>query len=248
MKTFYRPPKPPARPEDRPTQASLEASHDTETRVEGHRVGEHDVRDAKRAAEADVRAARAESADGHPEPGDAPVDTGSAHVEPGSAHVEPGSAYVEPGSAGAETENLPVVPVRHDAGADTRETTDLTSAVAAGRPRRRLGNRGTGFLLGVFLLAAGFLGGIYAQKHWGDTPAAVSDPGEVAANGTITSINGRSFTVRTPAGADVTVKLDRGTRVEQATTFSRIAEGSAVVVHGVTRSDGLVVATVVSAS
>jgi hypothetical protein len=155
----------------------------------------------------------------------------------------------EAGDVSDETDNLPAIPEHREIeSADTRETTDLTSAVAARRPRRRVGNRGTGFLLGVFLLAAGFLGGIYAQRHWGAPTAATPEPGEVAANGTVTSLHDRTLTVRTAAGAEVKVVLDGGTRVEQATTLSELDPGSPVIVRGITRADGLIVATVITAS
>ena len=43
---------------------------------------------------------------------------------------------------------------------------DLSAALAAAAPRR-WSNRATPVLLGVLLLAVGFLGGVAVQKEWG---------------------------------------------------------------------------------
>lgn len=65
--------------------------------------------------------------------------------------------------------------------------------------------------------------------------------------GTISAVDGASFTVQTPAGQDVTIVTDASTQVEAAggTTVDVLAVGDVVMVRGTRATDGSVTATLV---
>lgn len=150
------------------------------------------------------------------------------------------------------------------------DNADLPGELRAAAPRKWW-NRATPLLLGVFLLAGGFLGGVQVQKHYGRSPSPAASavtrqmPGGVgfsgppggggfgmggtnATTGTLKSVTATALTVQTAAGRTVTVKIAESTKIQQTTTLAELAAGRSVTVQGATATDGSITATAVTAS
>ncbi|MEU4242834.1 DUF5666 domain-containing protein [Actinoplanes sp. NPDC026619] len=150
---------------------------------------------------------------------------------------------------------------------------DLPAQLSKAAPRRWF-NRATPVLLGVFLLAGGFLGGVGAQKHWGKTSSSGTSAvtrsgsfsgqmpsgmgasggpgggfgGGTATVGTIKSISASALTMTTAAGKTITVKIAESTKVQQTITVAKLKAGQSLSVQGSTATDGSITATSVTAS
>ena len=163
-----------------------------------------------------------------------------------------------------ETAVIPAVPDEHD---------DLSQELAAAAPKRWW-NKGTIGLGVAALLMGGFLGGIQAQKQWGDAETTGAFPGrgggfpsglsasgapfgqmgqDAAAAGSGTTgevklVNGTTIYIETEDGATVTVRTDGDTTVSTAKKgkLSDVKAGDAVTVEGEKADDGSVTATSVT--
>jgi hypothetical protein len=147
---------------------------------------------------------------------------------------------------------------------------DLPAALEAAAPRRWW-NRATPVLLGLLLIAGGFLGGVAVQKEWGSQAASATvqpqagtrmpggggpsgaprERGGPAAapstTGTLTAVDGAALTVRTADGRTVNVKIVETTRVRRTAPLTTLTTGRAVTVEGSTATDGTITATEVTA-
>jgi hypothetical protein len=113
-------------------------------------------------------------------------------------------------------------------------------------PARPGMNTGTLSLAALILLGSGFLGGYLAGGHSGDAmkgPGDITDSGPggprggMPANltiGTIQSISGDTFTVKTDSGDTVKVKVvdDTSIRINKGGTVDDLAKGENVIVNG----------------
>jgi hypothetical protein len=155
------------------------------------------------------------------------------------------------------------------------EHEDLNSAIAHAAPRRWW-NRTTLVLVGVVLLAGGFLGGVQVHKRWGTTETASTGastqsggfPGGAGmpsggfgqnqqqarpgsgTTGTVTKVDNGILYVRTEAGETVTVRTSDTTEVSKSTpaTMAELTTGLTVTVQGIADSEGVVTATAITAS
>jgi hypothetical protein len=147
---------------------------------------------------------------------------------------------------------------------------DLTEAIEAAAPRRWW-NRTTIGLLGLVLLAAGFLGGVQVHQRWGTSPSATGLPGEAGmpsglpggarpdasaaaapaagTAGTVKLVDSRTLYLETPAGETITVRTTDLTvvRMMQTATLAGLLAGQHVVVEGAPDSEGIINATTVTA-
>jgi hypothetical protein len=137
------------------------------------------------------------------------------------------------------------------------------------RARRRLLTPLPLALLGVLVLAAGFIGGVLAQKHWGGSNSTGGFPGAGAfaaaarqagqapdtgatsqgTSGEVSSKKGDVIYVTTSDGTTVKVKLGDATVTRTAEVgANQIHPGDNVVVQGSTQASGTVKATSVMAT
>ncbi|MEV0901362.1 hypothetical protein [Actinoplanes sp. NPDC049802] len=147
---------------------------------------------------------------------------------------------------------------------------DLNDELAAVAPRRWW-NRTTIALLGVVLLAGGFLGGVQAHERWGSStttspgspqgagmpsggiggrgPAASRAPSAGGATGTVKLVDGTTLYVETADGETVTVRTSDSTTVKlsQTATLETLTSGLPVTVEGLPDSEGIITATSVTA-
>ena len=155
----------------------------------------------------------------------------------------------------APTDAPGVSPGQEPAGDEPPVATGLHRAIAAAAPRRWW-NATTLGLLGLVLLAGGFLGGVQAHQRWGTgdpatapggAPGAAAPAGEIA--GTVELVDGTTLHVRTATGETVTVRTGEGTAVTVAEPagLDRITTGRRVTVRGAADAEGVVTATAVTA-
>jgi hypothetical protein len=132
------------------------------------------------------------------------------------------------------------------------------------RPRRRAVNPVSVSLLGVLLVAAGFIGGVEVQKRdGGSTNAAARFPtrsftggggGAAAASdatvGQVANVHGRTLYVTAADGTTVKVKTNANTKVTRnaVSKVKRVHPGDTVVVQGSKSAGGTVKASRVSAT
>ncbi|MDX6643785.1 MAG: hypothetical protein QOD76_1747 [Solirubrobacteraceae bacterium] len=170
------------------------------------------------------------------------------------------------------------------------ETTELIDEYAAGqqwegeldelppRPRRRLLTPVTGSLLGVLLLAGGFLGGVLAEKGQDSNASAGASAfggrgaaglgnaasrragggaaafgGGQAGGGTtgqVSTVRGRTLYIQDDQGNTVKVNLAKGANVSRTTGSSirAVHPGDSVVVQGAQAGDGSISASSVRAT
>ncbi|GIE98917.1 hypothetical protein [Paractinoplanes rishiriensis] len=124
---------------------------------------------------------------------------------------------------------------------------DLSTALAAAAPRR-WSNRATPLLLGLALLAGGFLGGVTVQKQFGGTRTSDVPVPPGATAGTLQTVGTDSLTIRTTTGRTVVVKIAPDTRLQRPAVLTDLRTGQPVTVQGSTATDGTIAATVVSGS
>jgi hypothetical protein len=139
----------------------------------------------------------------------------------------------------------------------------------APRPRRRLLAPLPLALLGVLLVAAGFIGGVLVQKHAGGSSGGGGFPGAGAfaaarqagglgaptgqsgqgTTGTVSAKKGDVIYVATSDGTTVKVRLGDATVTRTAEVGrNQIHPGDSVVVQGATQDNGTVKATSVTAT
>jgi hypothetical protein len=137
------------------------------------------------------------------------------------------------------------------------------------RARRRLLSPLPLALIGVLVLAAGFIGGVLAQKHWGGSSSPGGFPGTGAfaaaarqagqgpsagttaegTSGEVSSKKGDVIYVTTTDGTTVKVKVGDATVTRTAEVgANQIHPGDTVVVQGSTQDNGTVKATSVTAT
>lgn len=149
-----------------------------------------------------------------------------------------------------DTEALPLPP-------------DLGEELAAAAPRRWW-NRTTIALLGVVLLAGGFLAGVQAHERWGTSapspqnaggpsggPGAhpTGSPAAGGATGTVQLVDGDTLYVTTANGETVTVRTGDATtvKVSQTAGLETLTSGLPVTVEGAPDSEGVITATSITA-
>jgi hypothetical protein len=174
-----------------------------------------------------------------------------------------------PGDADTRDDLAPVDLTAVDLDADPF-TDDLSERLAAKAPRQIV-TRTTAVLVGLMLIAGGFLSGAQVQKHWGARPAAQSggfpnlgnlgaaggfpglggqDQGSTGTTGpsrtgTVKLVDGTTVYIQTADGSTITIKTNTDTTVQisQAGSLKDLQPGASVTVEGASGSDGTLTAT-----